>query len=149
MAPIIVAAVCFLAAFQVMAAPLQRRALACSATASTIGGDILSARSNLAEISPVVGLVDAAPLLSAEQSLLSAQKVADQISTAVLFGASASQPAANASALVLASLQDAMTNVGQIKINVDTANSTQRLATATKFIAKSISDAQNLNCTTA
>ncbi|KAJ7483477.1 hypothetical protein FB451DRAFT_107012 [Mycena latifolia] len=149
MVALTLALVAFLSVFQTLAAPLNRRALACSATASTLGGIILTTRSELGEIDPIDGVVDGAPVFSAEQSLLSAQKVADQIGTALLFGASAPAPPDNATAIILSSLQDAATNMANIVPLVSTSNDTVRLASANKFLAQAINDTQNLNCTTA
>ncbi|KAJ7032552.1 hypothetical protein C8F04DRAFT_1261846 [Mycena alexandri] len=129
MAPIMFAVISSLCILQALAAPLHRRTFTCSATSRVIGG-------GHPDWSSSTDVVDSAPLNSTQLSLAIAQKVADQIANSIIFSTLESSPPDNATSAKIVPL-----------FNVASADNTAKLVDSTKFLAKAISDIQNLNCT--
>ncbi|KAJ7167841.1 hypothetical protein C8R46DRAFT_1034445 [Mycena filopes] len=164
MARILFAVLSSLFILQSLTAPLPRSTFSCSvngtAVARVIGGDVLLVQRLVEELN-VTTLADSTPLPSVQSSLADAKTPADAIGNVLLFP-TLPQPPSDATAVILSSLQDAMTTFATVfswGTRVDelsysqTINKagTKKLAETRKFLTKAISDAQMLNseCTSA
>ncbi|KAJ7795863.1 hypothetical protein B0H14DRAFT_2620478 [Mycena olivaceomarginata] len=138
------------AATSISAAPVQRRTIACSSTATSVLGSTIEITGfKLKEIYSSTGVVDATPLSAAQSAIVNATALANMLENASLFPSLASGPNAppdNSVDLINSALTDAQTQIALITAQDDAT--TALLTDANTFLAKAIGQLQNLNCTT-